>query len=98
MTTRDKEVQQVLDAIEALGKGDATERARRLTQLLDAWPTTHARVRQLRQQAIQDMREEFSYRKIAALIGISHQRVKQIEEGETTSPRSNREGTDGAAE
>ena len=84
----DEEVQRVLDAIDALGEGDAADRAQRLTQLLDQWPDTHARVREMRQQAVAELHEGgLSYRKIGELLGISFGRVRQIVEG-VTNPRT----------
>ncbi|WP_370063688.1 hypothetical protein [Streptacidiphilus sp. MAP5-3] len=85
----DEEVRRVLDAINALGKqGDATDRARRLTQLLDEWPDKHAEVREMRQRAVAEMHASgLSYRKIGELLGISFGRVKQIIDG-VTNPRS----------
>jgi DNA-directed RNA polymerase specialized sigma24 family protein len=84
----DEEVQRVLDSIDALGTdGDAAERAKRLTALLDGWPDTHARVRALRQQAVQELhRSGMSYRKIGELLGVSFGRVRQIIDGETAGP------------
>jgi DNA-directed RNA polymerase specialized sigma24 family protein len=85
----DEEVRRVLDAIDALGTdGDAADRARRLTALLDGWPDTHTRVRQLRQQAVKELHDSgLSYRKIGDLLGISFGRVRQIIDGEAANPR-----------
>ncbi|MEW2578380.1 hypothetical protein [Streptomyces syringium] len=84
----DEEVQRVLDSIDALGEtGDAADRARSLTRLLDEWPDTHAKVREMRQQAVVELREQgMSLRKIGDLLGLSFTRVKQISEG-VTNPR-----------
>lgn len=84
----DEEVQRVLDAIDALGQGDAADRAQRLTQLLDQWPDTHAKVREMRQQAVTELHQGgLSYRKIGELLGISFGRARQIVEG-VTNPRT----------
>lgn len=84
----DEEVQRVLDAIDALGEGSATDRAQRLTQLLDQWPDTHAKVREMRQQAVAELHASgLSYRKIGDLLGISFGRVRQIVDG-VTNPRT----------
>lgn len=85
----DEEVQRVIDSIDALGSvGDAADRARRLTTLLDGWPDTHARVREMRQQAVTELHQGgMSYRKIGELLGISFGRARQIVEG-VTNPRT----------
>lgn len=89
MADEDEEVRRVLDAIEALGTdGDAADRARRLTTLLDDWPGTHARVRELRQRAVKELHDGgLSLRKIGVLLDISFGRVRQILEGEAANPR-----------
>lgn len=89
VTGEDEEVRRVLDAIDELGElGDATDRARRLTQLLDQWPDTHSKVSEMRQQAVQALKDQgLSLRKIGELIGVSHTRVRQILAGETANPR-----------
>lgn len=83
----DEEVQRVLDSIDALGDtGDAEDRARRLTELLDKWPDTHKRVREMRQQALAELYDDgngLTYKQIGALLDISFGRVRQILAGET---------------
>lgn len=85
----DEEVRRVLDSIDALGTtGDAADRARRLTELLDEWPDAHARVREMRQRAVKELHDGgMSYRKIGALLDISFGRVRQIIDG-VTNPRT----------
>jgi DNA-directed RNA polymerase sigma subunit (sigma70/sigma32) len=77
----------VLDSIDALGDaGDAEDRARRLTELLDKWPSTHKRVREMRQQAVAELYDNgngLTYKEIGALLDISFGRVRQILAGET---------------
>ncbi|MGW7198484.1 sigma factor-like helix-turn-helix DNA-binding protein [Streptomyces chryseus] len=86
---RDEEVQRVLDSIDALGQGETpTDRAKRLTQLLDAMPDTQAKVREMRQEAVIAMQGEGkSLRAIGAELGISFGRVRDIIEGVTKRPR-----------
>jgi DNA-directed RNA polymerase specialized sigma24 family protein len=86
----DEEVQRVLDSIDALGDtGDAQDRARRLTELLERWPDAHKRVREMRQQALAELYdngEGLTYREIGELLNISFGRVRQILAGETAGP------------
>lgn len=84
----DEEVRRVLDSIDQLGThGDAADRAQRLTLLLDGWPDTHARVREMRQRAVKELHDSgMSYRKIGALLDISFGRVRQIIDGSTDGP------------
>ncbi|WP_393057696.1 sigma factor-like helix-turn-helix DNA-binding protein [Streptomyces sp. LN549] len=85
----DEEVQRVLNAIDALGEhGDAAERAKRLTALLDELPGRQSRARELRQQAVQELQAEgMTLRAIGDLLGISFGRVRQIAAG-VTNPRT----------
>ncbi|MEV3946997.1 sigma factor-like helix-turn-helix DNA-binding protein [Streptomyces halstedii] len=85
----DEEVQRVLDAIDALSEhGDAAERARRLTVLLDELPGRQSKARELRQQAVRELRDEgMTLRAIGELLGISFGRVRQIADG-VTNPRT----------
>jgi DNA-directed RNA polymerase specialized sigma24 family protein len=84
---QDEEVRRVLETIDALGaEGEASDRALRLTALLDEWPDAHARVRSMRQRAVKELHDGgMSYRKIGAMLGISFGRVRQIIDGDTSS-------------
>ena len=90
----DEEVQRVLDSIDALGDtGDAEDRARRLTELLEKWPDTHKRVREMRQQAVAELYDNgngLTYKEIGALLEISFGRVRQILAGETAGQAKRR--------
>lgn len=95
MADRDQEVQQVLDAIDALGDAETpAARAKRLTQLLDAMPEKQAKVREMRQQAVTEMKAGgMSLRAIAAELDISFGRVRDIIEGVTKrAPKPKPEG------
>ncbi|MFD8509654.1 hypothetical protein ACFV27_00710 [Streptomyces antimycoticus] len=76
----------MLDAIHALGAEDdpPAVRAKRLTELLEQWPETHARVRQMRQAALKEMQDGgMSLRAISAETDISFGRVREIIQGVT---------------
>ncbi|MBC9731227.1 hypothetical protein [Streptomyces sp. TRM68367] len=85
----DEEVQRVLEAIESLGSPEvpAAARAKRLTQLLDEWPDTHSRVREMRQDAMKELQDDgLSLRAISAETGVSFGRVREIIQGITKRP------------
>jgi DNA-directed RNA polymerase sigma subunit (sigma70/sigma32) len=85
-----EEVERVTDAIDALGEiGDAKQRARDLSELLDQWPDQHARIRAMRKAAFEELNKKggMTYRQIAAEFGISVARVGQIMTG-VTNPRT----------
>ncbi|MYX37816.1 MULTISPECIES: hypothetical protein [unclassified Streptomyces] len=86
----DEEVRRVLDAIDALGAADEPPavRAKRLTQLLDAWPKAHSQARAMRQAALQEMQSDgMTLRAISAETGISFGRVREIIQGVTKRPK-----------
>lgn len=82
MSDQSKEVQRVLDAVDAVAAGEPPAvRARRLAEMLES---VRERVRQERQQAVREMQESgMTYRQIAAELGISFGRVRQILAEET---------------
>ena len=83
----DEEVREVLDKIDALsGSDDPAVEAKKLTDLLKAWPSTYSEVRARRQDAVKKLsRAGMTHRQIAELLEISHGRVSQIIAGETAS-------------
>lgn len=82
MTDRAKEVQRVLDAIDALAANEPpASRAKQLVELLDE---VQVRVRRERQAAVREMHQGgLTYRQIAAELNISFGRVRQILAEET---------------
>lgn len=90
-----EEVRRVVDTIDSLEAiEDPADRARRAASLLKAWPKQHSRLREIRQQAVIALREQkLSYRKIGELIDVHFTRVKEIEQGVTTSPRKTKKTT-----
>lgn len=77
MDNRAKEVQRVLDAIDAVAAGEPpTVRAKQLAEMLKS---VQERVRRERQQAVREMHQGgMSYRHIAKELDISFGRVRQI--------------------
>lgn len=77
MEDRAKEVQRVLDAIDALTEGEPPEaRAKRLTELLKS---IGEKVRRERRVAVLEMQARgMTYRQIATASGVSFARVRQI--------------------
>lgn len=77
MDDRAEEVQRVLNAIDALTEGEPPEaKAKRLTELLKS---VSEKVRRERREAVLEMQARgMTYREIAALVGISFGRVRQI--------------------
>lgn len=72
-----KEVQRVLDAVDAVAAGEPPAvRAKRLAKMLDS---VRERVRRERQQAVREMHQGgMTYRQIAKELEISFGRVRQI--------------------
>ncbi|MGW1938981.1 sigma factor-like helix-turn-helix DNA-binding protein [Streptomyces goshikiensis] len=77
MSDQAKEVQRVLDAIDAVAAGEPpAERARRLDEALKA---ARERVRQERRKAMQEMKDGgMTLREIGKELSISFGRVRQI--------------------
>lgn len=96
----EEEVRRVVDTVTGLeAVEDPADRARRAAKLLEEWPQQHTRLREIRQQAVKDMRAAgVSYRKIASEIGVSLGRVQQIEAGETESRNRTRKKSAGEAD
>lgn len=83
------EVQRVIDSVKTTVDSlavmqDEIAKARGAGILLKALPDEQKRLREIRREAILNLRaQKVSYRKIAAALGISLARVQQIEAGET---------------
>lgn len=77
MGDRAEEVQRVLEAIDMLIEGEPPEaKARRLTELLKS---VSEKVRVERREAVLEMQAQgMTYREIAAVVGVSFGRVRQI--------------------
>ena len=77
-------------------QGDAAQRAKTVGTALQAVPALQQWLREIRQGAVQEMREGgLSHAQVAAELGISRARAQQIAEGRTTGKRADKEAQDG---
>ena len=85
MAETPEEVKRLLEAIEAFEAiEDPVERTSLVSEALRAWPSYHARLRSIRQESVQVLREEQkrSWPEIADIIGeITPERAQQISRG-----------------
>lgn len=77
-------------------EGDATRRAKGVSDALRAIPELQKWLRQIRQAAVQEMRDEdgMSHAQVAKEIRTSRARAQQIYEGRTTGKRADEAETD----
>lgn len=89
MADQPKEVQRVLDATAALEQiRDDADRAKAVTALLDEWPDQHARLREVRQQAVLKMKASGqTWQQIGDALGIHATRAQQIAVGKRGEKR-----------
>lgn len=70
-------------------QGDAAQRAKDVGAALQAIPELQTWLREIRQGAVQEMRDEgMSHAQVAGELGISRARAQQIAEGRTTGRRA----------
>lgn len=85
MTDQPEEVQKFLDAIDALEAiEDDAACASAVTQVLKDWPAHHARLREIRQQRVRNLKEQQqkTWQEIATILGGVHPtRAQQIAKG-----------------
>jgi hypothetical protein len=73
-------------------QGDPTQQAKEASAALQAIPDLQKWLREIRQAAVQGMREGgLSHAQVAAELGISRARAQQIAEGRTTGKRAGAE-------
>lgn len=86
VTHYDPDVENPLTGIDAIEQiTDPAERAKEIGKRLEDIPTFQARLRQMRQAAILEMRAKgLSYGAIAAVVGLHRNRIQQIAEGRTS--------------
>lgn len=86
-----EEAQRVIDAMNAVeAMADPQERAKAISEVLAHQADRSGEWRKMRRQVVLDMRAQqpaVSYRKIAALLGVSLGTVQDIERGYTGSGR-----------
>lgn len=74
-------------------QGDATQRAKDVGTALQAIPELQHWLREIRQVAVQEMRENgLSHAEVGRELGLSRARAQQIAEGRTTGKRAASEG------
>lgn len=83
MAEQPEEVQRLMDAIAALEQIDDDEAcAKAVTDVLENWPTHHARLRELRQQRVLRMRDNGkTWKEIGDILGVHFTRAQQIARG-----------------
>lgn len=70
-------------------QGDATQRAKDVGTALQALPELQHWLREIRQVAVQEMREDgLSHAEVGRELGLSRARAQQIAEGRTTGKRA----------
>lgn len=70
-------------------QGDPTQRAKDVGAALQAIPELQKWLREIRQGAVQEMRDDgLSHAQVAAELGISRARAQQIAEGRTSGKRA----------
>lgn len=78
-----------LEAVE-----DPVDRFKRASKLLEAWPDQQSRISDMRREVVLSLRrDKVSYRKIAALLGMSLVRIQQIEKGLSAGPNKAKKKT-----
>ena len=89
MADQPEEVQRILDAIAALEEiPDDEARAKAATAVLDQWPAQHARLREMRQRAVLNLRARGrTWQQIGDLLGVHPTRAQQIATGKRGTKR-----------
>lgn len=89
MTEQPKEVSRFLDAVKALESiEDDADCAAAITKVLKDWPESHARLREIRQERILNLRAQGkTWQEIGDALGIHFTRAQQIAKGLRGSKR-----------
>jgi hypothetical protein len=89
MADQPREVQRILEAIAALETIiDDAERAKAASLILEQWPSQHARLREVRQQAVLNLKAGGqTWQQIGALLGVHYTRAQQIGVGKRGDKR-----------
>lgn len=83
MTEQPKEVSRFLDAVKALESiEDDAACAAAITKVLKDWPESHARLREIRQQRVLNLKAQGqTWQQIGDVLGIHFTRAQQIAKG-----------------
>lgn len=83
MADQPEEVRRFLDAVNALaGIEDDAACAKAITDVLKDWPDSHARLREIRQQRVLNLRGEGkTWQEIGDIMGVHFTRAQQIAKG-----------------
>lgn len=102
MTDQPKEVKALLEALTAFEAiEDPAQRTTAVSRALRDWPTYHARLRELRQASVRELRDEQqkSWPEIAGIIGeVTPERAQQIGKGLRGTKRPPKKTDDTSAE
>lgn len=96
MSEQVEEVRRLLEAIERLEQMQDDEAcARAVTQVLDTWPDHHARLRELRQERVQRMKDAgMTWAQIGEVLGVHYTRAQQIAKGMRGTKRPKKDDGD----
>ena len=82
----EKEVQRVLDALAGLAEiDDPKKRALAVARVLKEWPTHSRALREVRRQAVLELLDSASVRKVAAELGVSPTTIQDVAAGYSRS-------------
>ena len=93
MSTHQPEINKVIQDVTSTfsGIGDPTTRAIAAGEMLDAVPRLQGSLREVRQAAVNELRDAgASYADVAKALGVSRTRVQQIVEGNSDNARKRR--------
>lgn len=96
MTEQPEEVSRFLDAVKALESiEDDAACAAAITKVLKDWPESHARLREIRQERVLNLRAEGkTWQEIGEALGIHFTRAQQIAKGLRGSKRPKKDEAD----
>jgi DNA-directed RNA polymerase sigma subunit (sigma70/sigma32) len=98
VTEEPEEVVRFLDAVRALEEiEDDAACAQAITKILKDWPDSHARLREIRQQRVQNLKAQGkTWQEIGDALGIHFTRAQQIAKGLRGNKRPTKAESDAA--